>query len=129
MEQTDVFKLSGKLSVPYFVMAGEDDSLGDVACTFEHMNRVPGPKTLVLFAGEEHGMGGSRSSQLGPPFFPMIADWLMDSALGRPLQSTYIVVNTLGQVHAEPWEKTVHTNTTQSWVEQLFSEKPPVGLS
>ncbi len=37
-------------------MAGEDDSLSDISCTFEHLNAVPGPKTLMLYAGEEHGI-------------------------------------------------------------------------
>ncbi len=130
MEKMDVFALSPRLRMPYFVMAGEDDSLSDVACTFEHLNRVPGPKTLVLFAGEEHGMGGSRSSQLGPPFFPMIADWLADRAKGKPLQSTYIVVDTTGQLHTEPWgDKRVYQYGAPLGVEQLFSDKPPLGLS
>ena len=89
MGKMDVTELSPRLNMPYFVIAGEDDTLSDIACTIEHLNRVPGPKTLMMFAGEEHGMGGSRSSQLGPPFFPMIADWLADRAKGKPLTSTY----------------------------------------
>ena len=130
MDKMDVFQLSPKLTMPYFVMAGEDDSLSDIACTFEHLNRVPGSKTLVLFAGEEHGMGGSRSSQLGPPFFPMIADWLADRAKGLPPDSMYIVVDTLGQVHAQLWgEKRSYEYGAPLGVEQLFSEKPPVGLA
>ena len=62
MLSMDVRPLSAKINMPYFVMAGEDDSLSDIACTVEHMNQVPGSKTLVMYAGEEHGMGGSRSS-------------------------------------------------------------------
>ena len=84
MPKMDVRPLSPKLAMPYFVMAGEDDSLSDISCTIEHMNAVPRPKTLVMYAGEEHGMGGSRSSQLGAPFFPLIADWLADRAAGTP---------------------------------------------
>ena len=130
MERMDVRPLSGKLSMPYFVMCGEDDSLSDVACTIEHLNAVPGPKTLVMYAGEEHGMGGSRSSQLGTPFFPLIADWLADRAAGKPLASTYNVVDTLGQMHSEPWGETrVHQHGAPLGVEHLWSEKPPVGLA
>lgn len=130
MAKMDVMALSGRLEMPYFVMAGEDDSLSDFACTVEHLNRVPSPKTLVVFAGEEHGMGGSRSSQLGSPFFPMIADWLMDRASGRPLQSTYNVVDTNGQLHSEPWgENRVYQYGAPLGVDQLFSDAPPVGLA
>ncbi len=42
MTKMDVMKLSAKLNMPCFVMAGEDDSLSDVACTIEHLNNVPG---------------------------------------------------------------------------------------
>lgn len=130
MDEMDVMKLSAKIKMPYFVMAGEDDSLSDFACTVEHLNAVPAPKTLVVFAGEEHGMGGSRSSQLGPPFFPMICDWLADRAAGKPLESTYNVVDTLGMLHTEAWgEKRSYDYGAPLGVEQLFSDKPPVGVS
>lgn len=129
MESMDVMKLSGNLKMPYFVMAGEDDSLSDIACTIEHLNHVPGPKTLVMYAGEEHGMGGSRSSQLGTPFFLLIADWMADRAAGKPHESTYNVVDTLGQMHSEPWgEQRIHQHGAPLGVDQLWSEKPPAGL-
>lgn len=130
MDRMDVMALSSKLTMPYFVMCGEDDSLSDVACTIEHLNHVPGPKMLVMYAGEEHGMGGSRSSQLGSPFFPMIADWLADRAAAKPLESTYNVVDTLGQMHTEPWGKhRTHQHGAPLGVEQLWSERPPGGVS
>ena len=130
MARMDVMQLSAKLAMPYFVMAGEDDSLSDFACTVEHLNNVPGPKTLVVYAGEEHGMGGSRSSQLGSPFFPLIADWLMDRARGKPLESSYNVVDTLGQMHSEPWgDRREYQYGAPLDVDQLFSDKPPVGLA
>ncbi len=126
----DVMRLSASLAMPYFVMCGEDDSLSDVACTIEHLNAVPGPKTLVMYAGEEHGMGGSRSSQLGTPFFLVIADWLADRAAGKPLESTYSVVDTLGQMHSEPWGgRRVHQHGAPLGVEQLFADRPPFGIS
>lgn len=130
MDEMDVRKISARLAMPYFVMAGEDDSLSDIACTVEHLNGVPGPKTLVIYAGEEHGMGGSRSSQLGSPFFPMIADWLADRAAGKPLTSSYNVVDTSGQLHSEPWgEQRDYEYGAPLGVEQLFDDHPPVGLA
>ncbi len=130
MPRMDVRPLSKKLNMPYFVMAGEDDSLSDISCTIEHLNQVPGPKTLVMYAGEEHGMGGSRSSQLGLPFFTIIADWLADRAAGKPLESTYNLVDRTGQMHTEPWgEKRIYQYGAPLGVEQLFSDKPPIGVS
>jgi hypothetical protein len=130
MQKLDVRPLSSKLRMPYFVMAGEDDSLSDFSCTVEHLNNVPGPKTLVTYAGEEHGMGGSRSSQLGLPFFTIVADWLADRAAGKPLQSTYNLVDTTGQVHTEPWGgRRSYQYGAPLGVQQLWSDKPPVGLA
>ena len=130
MVKMDVRPLSPKLHMPYFVMAGEDDSLSDIGCTIEHMNAVPGPKTLVLYAGEEHGMGGSRSSQLGLPFFTIVADWLSDRAEGKPLESTYHVVDRTGRMHHQPWDdRRTYQYGAPLGVKQLFSDKPPIGVS
>ena len=107
----DVRPSSSKLDMPYFVMAGEDDSLSDIECTFEHLNYVSGPKTLFLYAGEEHGIFGARSSQLGVPFFTVIADWLADRASDKPMKSTFNVVDSNGQLHTERGAKTGSINT------------------
>ena len=130
IQDIDVRPLSPKLNMPYFVMAGEDDSLSDISCTFEHLNAVPGPKTLILYAGEEHGIFGARSSQLSMPFFTVIADWLADRAAGKPLESTYNLVDSTGKMHSEPWgERRVYEYGAPLGVEQLFSGEPPMGLS
>lgn len=60
MAKMYVITLSPHVRMPYFVMAGEDGSLSDFGCTIEHMNHVSGSKTLMVFEGEEHDMGGSR---------------------------------------------------------------------
>lgn len=130
MPRMDVRPLSAAIAMPYFVMAGEDDSLSDISCTIGHLNAVAGPKTLVMYAGEEHGMGGSRSSQLGIPFFTVIADWLVDRAAGKPLSSTYNVVDRTGQMHTEPWgDQRTYQYGAPLGVEQLLADKPPFGLS
>ena len=60
----------------------------------------------------------------------MIADWLADRAGGKPLQSTYNVVDTTGQMHSEPWgAKRTYQYGAPLGVDQLFSDKPPLGLS
>ncbi len=130
MPKMDVRLLSAELKMPYFVMAGEDDSLSDVSCTIEHLNAVPGPKTLVMYAGEEHGMGGSRSSQLSAPFFLIIADWLADRAARKPFESSYNVVDRTGMMRSEPWgTRRTYQYGAPFGVDQLFSDKPPVGVS
>ncbi len=130
MSRMDVMPLGPKLRMPYLVMAGEDDSLSDLSCTFEHMNNVAGPKTLYVYAGEEHGFGGSPSSQLGTPFFLLMADWLADRAAGKPLESSYNLIDRTGQMHSEPYgEQRRYQYGAPLGIEQLWSDKPPVGVS
>ncbi|HEY0811776.1 MAG TPA: hypothetical protein VGE11_00730 [Pseudonocardia sp.] len=126
----DVRPLSARINVPYFVMAGEDDSLSDVGYTFDHLNAVPGPKTFVLYAGEEHGLFGARSVVLSLPFWTIIVDWLADRAAGLPLESTYNLVDRTGQMHTEPWgNKRDYQYGAPLGVDHLLSDEPPVGLS
>lgn len=130
MAKIDVLRLSAKLNMPYFVLAGEDDSLSDFGRTVEHLNAVPGPKTLFVYAGEEHGIFGARSSQLGLPFFPIIVDWLADRAAGKSFKSTYNLIDRNGQLHTEPWgENRVYQYGAPLGVEHLFSAELPIGVS
>jgi len=101
--QLDVRHLSGKVKIPYLVIAGEDDELSDIGHTFDHLNHVTGPKTLRLHAGDLHGLAHARSSQLGPPGSVSLADWLRDRADGKPLESEYLLVDSQGQIHQSPW--------------------------
>lgn len=75
-------------------------------------------------------MGGSRSSQLGLPFFTIIVDWLVDRATGKPLESTYNVVDRTGQMHTERYgTERAYDYGAPLGTQQLFSDKPPVGVS
>ncbi len=99
----DVRRLSKDVKIPYLVVAGEDDELSDIGHTFEHLNHVAGPKTLLLYAGDLHGLAHASSSQLGPPGYSYMADWLRDRADGKALESEYLLVDPQGQVHRSPW--------------------------
>ena len=71
-----------------------------------------------------------RSSQLSLPFFTIIADWLMDRAAGKPLASTYNLVDSTGKTHTHPWGKDrTYEYGAPLGVEQLYSDEPPYGLS
>ena len=84
----------------------------------------------MLYAGREHGIFGAKSSQMGIPFFTIIADWLADRAVGKPLESTFNLVDSTGHMHSESWgENRIYEYGAPLGVEQLFSDKPPIGLS
>ena len=65
------------------------------------------------------------------PFWTIIVDWLADRAAGKPLESTYNLVDRSGRMHSEPWgDKRIYDYGAPLGVEQLLSdEPPPFGLS
>jgi fermentation-respiration switch protein FrsA (DUF1100 family) len=86
-----------KVTCPYLVLAGEDDHLSPIECTYELMDTISGPKQLVLYEGADHGLGGSSSSDLGPNPQTFIADWLLDRLNGKPMESQHILIDMAGQ--------------------------------
>ena len=112
------------------MIAGEDDELSDVCYAFEHLNYVQGPKTLVLYSGELHQLNTTRSSQLGPFGFGIQADWLRDRADGKPLDSEYVVVDSQGQLHSQPWgENRVYEYGAPMDFRHLFGDGPQTGTA
>lgn len=129
-EKIDARKLSEEIKVPCLVLAGEDDELSDIGYTFEHLNRVQGPKTLVLYSGGVHEIGPVPSYLLGPFNFVIMADWLRDRADGKPLESQYIPVDSTGQMHPQPWgENRVFEYGAPMDFRHLFGDSPETGTA
>ena len=85
------------VTCPYLVLAGEDDHLSPIECTYDLLETIAGPKQLVLYEGADHGLGGSSSSDLGPNPQTYIADWLLDRLNGKPMESQHILIDMAGQ--------------------------------
>lgn len=96
-------KLAPNITCPFLVAVGEDDQLTDLGDTFKFINNLAGPKSMILFEGEDHDIHGNQAGQHGPPAFTMVADWLTDRVRGVEMKSTYTEVDATGQVHFEPW--------------------------
>ena len=101
----DVGPLSTLLTMPYLVIAGEDDPLTDPQQTLDHLNNVPDPKQLLLYVGEDHAPVTRSSGQLGPAHQSFVADWLADRADHQPTESLYMIVDAFGHVHTKPWDE------------------------
>ena len=130
VEAMDVRPLSAKITMPYLVIAGEDDPLTDPQQTFDHLNHVPGPKELMFYTGEDHAPVTRGSGQLGPAVMVYAADWLADRAAGRPLTSQKITVDALGRRHAEPWGERQHYSYGAPLdAKTLLEDTPDTGLA
>lgn len=96
--------LAAKMKCPYLIIAGEDDNLSDLGNTYDFLNQVTAPKTLMLYQGEDHGLHSGTAGQVGPEAFSAYADWLYDRAQGVAAESTFLLVNTMGQVTPQPYD-------------------------
>lgn len=129
-ENMDVRPLSASLTMPYLVIAGEDDPLTDLEQTYQHLNAVPGPRELMLYTGEDHAPVTRSSGQLGPNHMVYAADWCADRAAGKPLESTHVVVDYLGHQHREPWGRERHYQYgAPLGVDLLFGDTPMTGTA
>ncbi len=101
------FTLEGvgrEVTAPYLCIAGEDDDLSPIEHTYALMGEIPGPKELLLYEGERHGLHTSSSSALGPSDREWMAEWLSDRLLtDRPAPSRLAYVDLAGRVSDKPW--------------------------
>ncbi|MDF5728459.1 MAG: prolyl oligopeptidase family serine peptidase [Rhizonema sp. PD38] len=121
-QKLDVSKLAPHIKCPFLVAAGEDDQLTDSHYTFDFLNSLTGPKSLIFYEGEDHGMHASRAGQLGPEAYTMVADWLSDRVHSVEAKSMYTEVDATGIVHVEPWgDKREYTyGITESTKKMIF---------
>lgn len=124
VQKLDVSKFAPHIKCPFLVAAGEDDQLTDTSYTIGFLNSLTGPKSLIFYEGEDHGLHASRAGQLGPEAFTMVADWLSDRVRGVEAKSTYTEVDANGMVHVEPWgNKREYTyGITESTKKMIFGD-------
>ena len=92
------------LTCPFMVLGGELDELAPIKHVFEVCKHVPGPTDIVVYQNERHAPGRMPSSQLGPHWYAMMADWLAARVRDRsPLgKSGYRYVTSGGRVEQRP---------------------------
>jgi pimeloyl-ACP methyl ester carboxylesterase len=88
------------LKCPLMVLGGELDELAPIKYVFEVAKKVPGPVDIVVYQNERHAPGRMPSSQLGPHWYAMMADWLSDRVRDRvPVENMrYRYVRSSGEV-------------------------------
>lgn len=91
-----------RVSHPYLVLAGEDDELSPIGHTYRIVDRVTGPRELVVYRGERHSIGGGPAARLGPNAMDLAADWFADRFAGRPTEERVTLVDVTGQTTTEP---------------------------
>lgn len=91
-----------KIRVPYLCLAGEADELSPLVHTERLLERLGGPKQLVLYQGSRHSIRGAAASN-GPHPQTLMADWTEARLRGAPLASERWFVETSGKVTKTPF--------------------------
>lgn len=103
------FSLHGvgaRLHCPYLVVAGERDELSPIEHTYRLLQEVEGPKELMVYQGEKHGLSATTASFFGPDWASHVADWIDDRLGGRSeARSRHLFVDMSGNVHESTWEE------------------------
>lgn len=90
-----------QVKCPSLVIAGEDDELSPIECTYTLFDQVKTPKQLVVYQGERHAIGGPAGG-LGPHWMTLLAEWLRDRADGKPMAFERVYVDMTGRLPVTP---------------------------
>ena len=85
------------------VVAGEEDDLSPIEYSWSLLERASGPRELVLFQGEKHGISGGPAAGGGPNRDEIMADWLLARLTAQPMPEDQLrYVTTAGTVIRSP---------------------------
>jgi dienelactone hydrolase len=104
IQEFDLRTRVSNLHCPFMVLGGELDELAPIKHVFEVCKKVPGPVEIVVYQNERHAPGRMPSSQLGPHWYSMMADWLAARVRdGVPQRgSHYRYIASSGKVEERP---------------------------
>jgi len=90
---------AAQIRAPYLCCTGEFDPLSPLDHTERLFDVLTVPKTLVVYQGAGHGIGGVPSGNLGPTFTTLMADWMAARLAGKMPKSERWLVDATGHVH------------------------------
>jgi dienelactone hydrolase len=101
-ERLDPVASASGIGMPLLVVAGEEDDLSPIEHTWALLEQAAGPRELVLYQGERHGIASGPAAGAGPIRDEVMAEWLADRLAGRPTQDRLRYVTTSGRVVDRP---------------------------
>ncbi len=91
-----------KICMPYLCVTGEYDNHSPLIYTERLIKAISGPKILVIYQGAAHSVSGTPSTNLGPYFPILMADWMAQMLDGKPCPSERWYVDNSGRVNKTP---------------------------
>jgi pimeloyl-ACP methyl ester carboxylesterase len=99
----DLRRFAADIKAPYMILAGEDDALSPITCTYELFEHITAPKRLVVYEGSNHGIRDGGSAQEGEEKTTVVSDWLKARLQGKPFQSELVRVDSAGRTKSSPF--------------------------
>jgi pimeloyl-ACP methyl ester carboxylesterase len=95
----DLRPLVREMSVPWLVIAGDEDELSPIGHTYELAALAKGPAPLLVYAQGRHALSAPTPSVvLGPHWVGYAADWLLDRVGGAPAADYFHYVTPNGDI-------------------------------
>lgn len=102
----DLRPLVREMSVPWLVIAGDEDELSPVEHSYELARLAGGPSPLLVYAQGRHALSlPTPSVAAGPNWLTYSADWLLDRVNGVPATEYIDYVRPDGDIERRPHPK------------------------
>jgi pimeloyl-ACP methyl ester carboxylesterase len=105
-QEIDLRPLMPKMTVPWLVIAGDEDELSPMEHSYELARLSAGPSPMLVYQQGRHALSlPTPSVALGPQWLTYAADWLLDRAEGEPAQDHVDYVLPSGAIERRPHPK------------------------
>jgi fermentation-respiration switch protein FrsA (DUF1100 family) len=106
VQQIDLGPLIGDMSVPWLIVAGDEDELSPIEHSYDLARRCPAPAPMLVYAQGRHALSlPTPSVASGPSWLAYSADWLLDRVNGVPAEDVVDYVRPDGHVERRPHPK------------------------
>lgn len=102
----DLTPLVEKMTVPWLVIAGDEDELSPIEHSYDLARAAAGPAPLLVYAQGRHALSLPTPSVVGGPnWLTYSADWLLDRVDGVPATDYFDYVRPDGDIERRPHPK------------------------
>ena len=84
------------IKCPVLIIAGEEDQLSPLECSYDLFERIKTPKEILVYEGSNHSVTDAPSIAFGENPRVYSADWILDRIKGQPAISMKSWVDSRG---------------------------------
>ncbi len=85
------------ITCPVLIIAGEEDQLSPIECSYELFEHIEAAKEILVYEGANHSVAEAPSVALGEHPRAYLADWLAARLDGKPVKSVKAYVDSTGR--------------------------------